>query len=1039
MKKIFFLLLAAATVVFAACSSDEGTSGPDKLEIVLTPGWDATRGMTSSSQTARVAVSLNAETVRWKVSSDSDWCVVDEETVHTGSGEFTIKVTANDDFKTRNAVVTLAAGAYTCRMEVDQSGNIFILDRIYSVVAPGDTEAFDVEVKTLSTWQPVDSEWIHAEVVDTSEPDGQGMTTSTLRIRCDANTSAEGRYGELTLEPTDGVGYSTSYAVYQFGTGLSFDEENRLDLAARGEVEFDVQAPSEAIVGVTCPTWVTYTPGTDDGETVTYTFSVGENPSDTKTEREATIELSIRDVSAKTELPVIRQAFYPAGGIVSGAGLKMFAETFNAGGDVSDWTSGEDGKTVQILGDVDMTDVEWTPVGTEDRPFDGIVAGNNHSILNWKAAQPLFGYTAEGSEIADLTIDGTSKLTAKAIAADEYVATLVGVCNGTLRNCSNMAAVTLDVTATVDGACGVGGLVGLVGATGRVESCSNGGLVSLGSKVVCNDLSIGGVVARTEAGAVLTGCVNEGAVASSGATPANKKYSLYTGGVVGYAGGPVENCSTEGDRSVALKITAAYMSYTGGIVGWANDAVTGCTNKQPVSITANRQQNGKESCRYAYAGGIVGKVAGPLSGCKNRGDISAPAVCTFLIMGGIAGSSNNAVSDIINAAQITLPGNPGGTSGPLKEEFLGPRYAFVGGVAGQLTSNGSIAGNGDTTNSGAVTVDLMEVHAESYVYIGGILGQLLGKSVTNTVNDGAVSVKTTSPNDKNAVNWNVHSLGGIVGQVGDVAGTTMVIVDLGASVSGSKNHAAITHETLQRSDRSPVYTGGVVGFMFASDCTVSDCSNSGAINANYWNNQINYGEKGAGRGNFAGGIVGAAVAAADANVNLISAVENSGTIVSYRGSAGGVVGYVDRGKVVDCVNTGNFSTDSKVARLGRGGGIVAAAMNTEIEGCVNRATVVADDTANPITAGGVVGALLEGSAVRNCKHYGTLYCQLYGDSDKFAGGGVAGTSVKGTTIDDCRFGGQFQGKSGDPVALTDGNVCSDSNFTGSGNTLWDGK
>ena len=1038
MKKIFFLILAA-TVVFAACSSDEGTSGPDKLEIELTPGWDATRGMTSSSQTAHVAVSLNAETVRWTVSSDSDWCVVDEETVHTGSGEFTIEVTANDDFKTRNAVVTIAAGAYTRQMEVDQSGNIFILNRVYSVVAPGDTESFDVEVKTLSEWQPVDSEWIHGEVVETSEPDDQGMTTSTLRIRCDANTSAEGRYGVLTLEPTDGVGYSTSYAVYQFGTGLSFDEENRLDLAARGEVEFNIQAPSEAIVGVTCPTWVTYTPGTDDGETVTCTFSVGENPSDTKTEREATIELSIKDVAAKTELPAIRQAFYPAGGIVSGAGLKMFAETFNAGGDVSDWTSGEGGKTVQILGDVDMTDVKWTPVGTKDRPFDGIVAGNNHLILNWKTAQPLFGYTAEGSEIADLTIDGTSKLTAEAIAADEYAAALVGVCNGTLRNCSNMAAVTLDVAVTVDGACGVGGLVGLVGATGRVENCSNGGLVSLGSKVVCNDLSIGGVVARTEAGAVLTGCVNEGAIASSGTTePKEKTNCLYTGGVVGYAGGSVENCSTEGDRSVALKITAAYMSYTGGIVGWANDAVTGCTNKQPVSITANREQNGVESCRYAYAGGIVGKIAGPLSDCKNRGAISAPAVCTFLIMGGIAGSSNNSVSDIINAAQITLPGNPGGESGPLKEKFLGPRYAFVGGAVGQLMSSGSIVGNGDTTNSGAVTVDLMEVHAESYVYIGGVLGQLLGKSVTNTVNDGAISVKTTSPNNKDAVNWNVHSLGGIVGQIGDVAGKTMVITDLGASVTGSKNNAAITHEKLQRSDRSPVYTGGIVGFLFASDCKVSDCSNNGAINANYWNNQINYGEKGAARGNFAGGIVGAAVAAADADVNVISSVENSGTIISYRGSAGGVIGYVDRAKVMNCVNTGDVSTDSSGARLGRGGGIVAAAMNTEIEECLNRATVVADDTANPITAGGVVGALLEGSVVRNCKHYGTLYCQLYGNS-KFVGGGIAGTSVDGTTINDCRFGGQFKGKSGDPVALTADDVCGDSNFSGSGNTLWDGK
>ena len=113
-------------------------------------------------------------------------------------------------------------------------------------------------------------------------------------------------------------------------------------------------------------------------------------------------------------------------------------------------------------------------------------------------------------------------------------------------------------------------------------------------------------------------------------------------------------------------------------------------------------------------------------------------------------------------------------------------------------------------------------------------------------------------------------------------------------------------------------------------------------------------------------------------------------------------------------------------------------MNTEIEECLNRATVVADDTANPITAGGVVGALLEGSVVRNCKHYGTLYCQLYGNS-KFVGGGIAGTSVDGTTINDCRFGGQFKGKSGDPVALTADDVCGDSNFSGSGNTLWDGK
>lgn len=161
MKKYIFLIFAAATAVFAACSSDKGTSAyPDKLEVVLTPTWDATRGMTSSSQTRTVAVTLNVESVHWTVSSDSDWCVVDEEESHVGSGEFTIEVTANEDFKSRDAIVTLSAGAFTYRMTVDQSGNIFILDKVYSVVAPNDSEAIEVVVKTLSKWQPVDSEWI---------------------------------------------------------------------------------------------------------------------------------------------------------------------------------------------------------------------------------------------------------------------------------------------------------------------------------------------------------------------------------------------------------------------------------------------------------------------------------------------------------------------------------------------------------------------------------------------------------------------------------------------------------------------------------------------------------------------------------------------------------------------------------------------------------------------------------------------------------------------------------------------------------------
>lgn len=964
MKKYIFLIFAAATAVFAACSSDEGTSAyPDKLEVVLTPTWDAARGMTSSSQTKTVAVALNVESVHWTVTSDSEWCVVDEETTHVGSGEFTVEVTANEDFKSRDAVVTLSAGAFTCRMTVDQSGNIFILDKVYSVVAPNDAEAIEVVVKTLSKWQPVDSEWIHGEVVETSEPDAEGMTTSTLRIRCDVNTDAAGRYGTLTLEPTDGVGYSTEYAVYQFGADMPFDTDGKLDLAAKGEVKFDVVAPAEAVVGVTCPTWVTYV-SEPDGERATYTFSVAENPSDTKTEREGVIEFSIKDIEAQTALPAIRQAFYPAGGIVSGAGLKMFAEAFNAGGDISDWTSGEDGRTVEVLGDVDMKDVAWTAVGTAERPFDGVVAGNGHLILNWNTAQPLFGHMAEGSEIRDLTIDASSKLTAKSVAKDVYAAAFAGVCNGTLKNCRNMAAVTLDVAATVDGACGVAGVAGLVGAAGHVENCANTAFVTLSGNVVGSKISVGGVVAETEAGAVVTGCTNEGGISSSGATP-----KVNTAGI--------------------------------------------------------------------YTGGVAGKSVGALTGSKNRGNLTATAICKFVIMGGIVGSADGVVSDVVNVAAVSVPGNPDGVNGALKEKYFGPRYAYVGGIAGQLRIDGTLTGNGDTTNSGAVTIEQMEYSTEDIVAVGGVVGQQLGK-VSNTVNSGAVTV-SASPAAGGTIAWKVRCAGGISGLLGEIGKTYAE-----ASVAGSKNLALVKQErTTVRSNGMPAYVGGIVGYIYESAASVSGCTNSGEVNNDYYNNNIDFdAAESAKRTNCTGGIVGAASTLGEPNV--ISSCSNSGLIPIYRGIGGGVVAYADGVGIRDCTNTSSFPTSN---RNGVTGGIAGQVLNAQIEGCLNKALVFADGTGDAVTvkAGGIVGDLGENSAVRGSKHYGVVYPKIYGSTAKpeykvLTSGGIAGVSVKGAVIENCGFGGQLKGADdAHTFEMKLENICSDTNFTGSGNSLWDGK
>ena len=746
------------------------------------------------------------------------------------------------------------------------------------------------------------------------------------------------------------------------------------------------------------------------------------------------IEFSIKDIEAQTALPAIRQAFYPAGGIVSGAGLKMFAEAFNAGGDISDWTSGEDGRTVEVLGDVDMKDVAWTAVGTAERPFDGVVAGNGHLILNWNTAQPLFGHMAEGSEIRDLTIDASSKLTAKSVAKDVYAAAFAGVCNGTLKNCRNMAAVTLDVAATVDGACGVAGVAGLVGAAGHVENCANTAFVTLSGNVVGSKISVGGVVAETEAGAVVTGCTNEGGISSSGATPKVNTAGIYTGGVVGWAGGAVENCTTEGGKTIALQITAGYMSYTGGIVGWADGSVTGCTNKQPLSISANRLG---DACRYAYAGGVAGKSVGALTGSKNRGNLTATAICKFVIMGGIVGSADGVVSDVVNVAAVSVPGNPDGVNGALKEKYFGPRYAYVGGIAGQLRIDGTLTGNGDTTNSGAVTIEQMEYSTEDIVAVGGVVGQQLGK-VSNTVNSGAVTV-SASPAAGGTIAWKVRCAGGISGLLGEIGKTYAE-----ASVAGSKNLALVKQErTTVRSNGMPAYVGGIVGYIYESAASVSGCTNSGEVNNDYYNNNIDFdAAESAKRTNCTGGIVGAASTLGEPNV--ISSCSNSGLIPIYRGIGGGVVAYADGVGIRDCTNTSSFPTSN---RNGVTGGIAGQVLNAQIEGCLNKALVFADGTGDAVTvkAGGIVGDLGENSAVRGSKHYGVVYPKIYGSTAKpeykvLTSGGIAGVSVKGAVIENCGFGGQLKGADdAHTFEMKLENICSDTNFTGSGNSLWDGK
>ena len=170
--------------------------------------------------------------------------------------------------------------------------------------------------------------------------------------------------------------------------------------------------------------------------------------------------------------------------------------------------------------------------------------------------------------------------------------------------------------------------------------------------------------------------------------------------------------------------------------------------------------------------------------------------------------------------------------------------------------------------------------------------------------------------------------------------------------------------------------------------------------------------------------------------------KTSETLTLDEGSV--TVAYADGVGIRDCTNTSSFPTSN---RNGVTGGIAGQVLNAQIEDCLNKALVFADGTGDAVTvkAGGIVGDLGENSAVRGSKHYGVVYPKIYGSTAKpeykvLTSGGIAGVSVKGTVIENCGFGGQLKGADdAHTFEMKLENICSDTNFTGSGNSLWDGK
>lgn len=339
----------------------------------------------------------------------------------------------------------------------------------------------------------------------------------------------------------------------------------------------------------------------------------------------------------------------------------------------------------------------------------------------------------------------------------------------------------------------------------------------------------------------------------------------------------------------------------GGVVAQLEGRAYNCVNKGSVTATGDP------------AGGIAGtlKAGGNITNCTNFGTVlSEKAYGT----GGIAGKceAGSSVADCVNKGSLGgesqgkilggIAGMAGGSfSGCSNEGQLTSASASVGGIVGKHSA-GALLEISNCTNTAAII-------APKAIAVGGIIG---GNDSDKTNNKAQVHID------------DCHNTGKIAGVLG-VGGVVGIVSESDFTLTNSSNSAAIEAYNLGAKGYADTFVGGLAG-----------CANGTAVEGTdmYILNCYNRGQVTAWGGNNIGGLVGK-------NGAQIIGCYNTGNVKAMFGgddtmdlstfslsSIGGISGSA-YGAVRDSWNAGSVETD------GCWIGGIAGYTNKDITGCAN--------------------------------------------------------------------------------------------------------
>ena len=753
-------------------------------------------------------------------------------------------------------------------------------------------------------------------------------------------------------------------------------------------------------------------------------------------------------------MPVVN--FVPTGTLVgveikTAADLVAFAKAYNA----KEYDSLGDELYVRLANDIvfdDETNAAWESIGNSDFYFRGTFDGENFSIKNWNSTKPLFFATYVNGSVENLTLDASCKVNLD-LSNSNNAGPLVAYLRGTVYNCHNNANLT--VTGTCSTTAYIGGLVGRMRETAKVENSSVAGDVTADA-----NLSVGGVVdfgglvgAAMEDASVISGSDFNGNLTFAGAISTSD--NAYIGGIIGRSKATVKDCSTSVDKTITAesaenKVTKILL---GGIAGSTEaNGLEDCINNSPLMAKYLRAKG----TTYLYLGGVTGylSTSASVKGCRNTNNVHSYCDCNNAYVGGIVGNAraNSIVDDCHNesTAEISVKNLGSGSYGSRYLELGGvigrcetsivsnisnagkvdmnraennnSALPYAGGCIGCLTT--SLDGKNTITNSGAVTAT-DGCPKRGYLALGGVVGCINAESATlsnvsntgkvtdavtvahkNTFSGGVVGLIRTSATVQNVTNSGAvyfstsTALTHVNTGMGGIVGGTLA--DKVCTIKNSVNNGKVSTVSMSQQNGSGMFCGGIVGILRGAGSSVQECTNNAEVRIAGKNNSY-YDDTNDPSANASawslGGIVGFGAGVSETPIRVVDCT-NTGLCYGYRGYVGGIAGYV---RYAEISNSKHESASNKVQGANtsvRVGGITGYLDLSKVTECSVTGTI---DGVTAAFTGGISGGMNASAEIKSSNVNGTVTNSGSGGQV----GAIVSYSVAGAKITSCTATGQI--------------------------------